>query len=73
MESEKINKDSEMADFVADDLIAAWNRRADAHGEWIHHKASGSFREYAECSACRGLNERATKFCPNCAAKMVTL
>ena len=29
MESEKFNKDSEMADFVADDLIAAWNRRAD--------------------------------------------
>ena len=28
MESEKFNKDSEMADFVADDLIAAWNRRA---------------------------------------------
>jgi hypothetical protein len=27
MESEKFNKDSEMADFVADDLIAAWNRR----------------------------------------------
>ena len=30
MESEKFNNDSEMADFVADDLIAAWNRRADA-------------------------------------------
>ena len=30
MESEKFNKDSEMADFVADDLIAEWNRRADA-------------------------------------------
>ena len=30
MESEKFNKDSEMADFIADDLIAAWNRRADA-------------------------------------------
>ena len=30
MESEKFNKDSEMADFVADDLIAAWNRRSDA-------------------------------------------
>ena len=27
MESEKFNKDSEMADFVADDLIAAWNSR----------------------------------------------
>ena len=31
MESEKFNKDSEMADFVADDLIAAWNRRAQNH------------------------------------------
>ena len=30
MESEKFNKDSEMADFVAEDLIAAWNRRSDA-------------------------------------------
>ena len=29
MESEKFNKDSEMADIVADDLIAAWNRRTD--------------------------------------------
>lgn len=29
MESEKFNKDSEMADFVAEDLIAAWNRRAE--------------------------------------------
>jgi len=28
MESEKFNKDSEMADFVADDLIVAWNSRA---------------------------------------------
>lgn len=52
MESEKFNKDSEMADFVADDLIAAWNRRAGkdtnvatnnavpvAHGEWIEAKS----------------------------------
>jgi hypothetical protein len=27
MESEKFDKDSEIADFIADDLIAAWNRR----------------------------------------------
>ena len=48
MESEKFNNDSEMADFIADDLIAAWNRRAQpenkpltcdavpvVRGEWI--------------------------------------
>lgn len=29
MESEKFDKDSEIADFIADDLIAAWNRRAE--------------------------------------------
>ena len=33
MESEKFNKDSEMANFVADDLIAAWNRRAQPENE----------------------------------------
>ena len=47
----KFNKDSEMADFVVDDLIAAWNRRAelDINGdtsdgyhtfnELYHHRA----------------------------------
>ena len=74
MESEKFNKDSEMADFVADDLIAAWNRRSDAvpvvRGEWIEHEDE---MECPQCgyfwNYCDNDTER-FNYCPNCGAKM---
>lgn len=69
MESEKFNKDSEMADFVADDLIAAWNSRSDAvpvvRGEWFD-RGSLSCR----CSECGCKSNKEYTYCPICGAKM---
>ena len=81
MESEKFNKDSEMADFVADDLIAAWNRRADVvpvvRGEWVEAK-SGVMSVWPPgqvmCSVCGQRMPSQWKkmppYCYGCGAKM---
>jgi hypothetical protein len=76
MESEKFDKDSEIADFIADDLIAAWNRRVDhlpvVRGEWIEHPTKDSVL----CSCCYAdwnLFDNDTYrfcYCPNCGAKI---
>lgn len=49
----------------ADEAIEAWNRRADKVGEWTED-VDGAYI----CSACGCYDYEASKYCPNCGARM---
>lgn len=53
-------------DLTKEDAVAAWNRRADEKvGKWTEIADS-----VFECSECECCDYEASKYCPNCGAKM---
>ena len=61
MDSEQFNKDSEIADFVADDLIAAWNSRT---GKDIN-VATNNAVPVVRCGECKYFMEYRSGFIPD--------